>query len=101
MIKRAVLATITVAGLTLAGVAVAPVASASKGCVTQQEFAKAKPGMSMARVAKLFGTKGTVVSETSGFGTTIVIRDYKPCTQFAAVNVLYENGKLQSKSGIF
>lgn len=99
--RRAVVASLAIAGLTLGGVAMAPVASASRGCVTQQEFASAKPGMSTARVAQLFGTRGTVMSETSGFGTTIIIRDYKACTQFGAVTVLFENGKLQTKSAVF
>ena len=98
---RAFVASLAVAGLTLCGLAMAPAASASKGCVTQQEFAKAKPGMSTSRVAQLFGTRGTVMSEASGFGTTIIIRDYKACTQFGAVTVLFENGKLQTKSAVF
>lgn len=98
---KAIVASLAIAGLVFGGVATAPAASASKGCVTQEEFAKVKPGMSTAQVAKIFGTKGKVTTQSSGFGTTIAIRDYKPCTQFAAVSILFENGKVQTKTGIF
>lgn len=98
---KAIASSIAVTALMLGGVAVAPSANASKGCVTQKEFAKVKPGMSQARVAKIFGTKGKVSTQSSAFGTTIAIRDYKPCTQFAAVSILFENGKVQTKTGIF
>lgn len=88
-------------GLVLAGsIAVAP-ASSARGCVSPDEFAKAKTGMSVSQVAKIFGTNGKVMSKTSGYGITIIIRDYDACTQFGAVSVLYENGRLQTKSGIF
>lgn len=101
MKKKTVISSLAIAGLLFGGIVSAPAANASKGCVTQQEFAKVKPGMSQARVAKIFGTKGKVMTQSSGFGTTIAIRDYKTCTQFAAVSILFENGKVQTKTGIF
>ena len=76
-------------------------AQASKGCVTPKEFGKAKTGMSVKAVAKLFGTNGSEMSRTEGFGTVIVIRDYKACTSFGAVTIMFTDGKLETKSGIF
>ena len=76
-------------------------ASAKKGCVTPKEFAKAKTGMSVSAVAKLFGTNGNVMAESEAFGIKVVMRDYKACTTFGAVSVMFSNGKLESKSGIF
>jgi hypothetical protein len=76
-------------------------ANATKGCVTPKEFAKAKTGMSVSAVAKLFGTNGKVLAESEAFGVKVVMRDYKACTSFGAVSVMFSNGKLESKSGIF
>lgn len=78
----------------------APPASAA-GCVTPREFAKARNGMSVTQVASLFGTKGRVTAKSSGYGMTIVIRDYTACTQFGAVSMLFENGRLTTKSAVF
>ncbi len=76
-------------------------AHAGKGCVTPKEFSKAKTGMSIKAVAKLFGTNGSEMSRTEGFGTVVVIRDYKACTTFGVVTILFTDGKLETKSGIF
>lgn len=80
---------------------IAAPANASKGCVTPKEFGKAKTGMSVKAVAKLFGTNGSEMSRTEGFGSVIVIRDYKACTSFGAVTIMFTNGKLETKSGVF
>ena len=76
-------------------------AYAGKGCVTPKEFSKAKTGMTIKSVAKLFGTNGSEMSRTEGFGTLIVMREYKACTTFGQVTILFTNGKLETKSGIF
>lgn len=80
---------------------IATPAQASKGCVTPKEFSKAKTGMSIKSIAKLFGTNGSEMSRTEGFGTVVVIRDYKACTSFGAVTIMFTDGKLDTKSGIF
>ena len=71
------------------------------GCVTPQEFAKARTGMSVGQIASLFGTNGKLTTKSQGFGTTITIRSYPACTQFGAVSVLFTNGALTTKSGVF
>lgn len=70
----------------------------SKGCVTYSEYKRAKSGMTIAEVAKLFGTKGKQSSKSSSFGITVEIRSYDGCTQFGVVSVLYTNGRLDTKS---
>lgn len=98
---RSLVGSIAALGLILGGVAVAPAAQASKGCVTQAEFAKAKPGMTQKRIKKLFGTNGKVSAKSSSFGITITMRDYRACTQFGAVSLLFQNGRLETKSAVF
>lgn len=70
----------------------------SPGCVTYSEYKRAKSGMTIAQVAKLFGTKGKQSSKSSSFGITVEIRSYDGCTQFGVVSVLYTNGRLDTKS---
>lgn len=70
----------------------------SKGCVTYSEYKRAKSGMTVAQVARLFGTKGKQSSKSSSFGITVEIRSYDGCTQFGVVSVLYTNGRLDTKS---
>ena len=78
-----------------------PEAQNSAGCVTPQEFAEVREGMSVARVAEIFGVSGTIAAESSGFGTTVIIRSYPACTEFGVVSVLFTNGTLTTKSGVF
>jgi hypothetical protein len=99
-VKKVTAAMALVASLAAAQLVASP-AHASKGCVTPKEFGKAKTGMSIKAVAKLFGTNGSEMSRTEGFGSVIVIRDYKACTTFGAVTIMFTNGKLETKSGIF
>lgn len=84
----------------LAQIATTP-AHAGKGCVTPKEFSKAKTGMTIKSVSKLFGTNGSEMSRTEGFGSVITMREYKACTTFGIVTILFTNGKLETKSGIF
>lgn len=72
--------------------------SRSKGCVTYSEYKRAKTGMTIAEVARLFGTKGKQSSKSSSFGITVEIRSYNGCTQFGVVSVLYTNGRMDTKS---
>ena len=98
--KRSIIAA-TSAAILLGGTVIAAAPAQSAGCVTPKEFARAKAGMSMSQVHRIFGTKGRESARTEGYGITIVIRDYDACTQFGAVSVLYENGVLSTKSGVF
>lgn len=70
----------------------------SAGCVTYAEYKRAKAGMTVKQVAKLFGTRGKQASKSSSFGITVEIRNYNGCTQFGVVSVLYTNGRLDTKS---
>jgi hypothetical protein len=97
---RSVAAAVAVAVLGLCLSVAAPPAAAG-GCVTPSEFARARTGMTSAQVARVFGTYGRVATKSSGYGTTIIIRDYKACTQFGAVSVLFTNGRLTTKSSVF
>lgn len=72
----------------------------SKGCVTKSEFNRIKVGMSKSSVAKIFGTKGTVSTTSSGFGQTIEIRSYDGCSSFSVVSVMFTNGKMDTKSQV-
>ena len=78
-----------------------PEAQNSAGCVTPQEFAEVREGMSVARVTEIFGVSGTIAAESTGFGTTVVIRNYPACTEFGVVSVLFTNGTVTTKSGVF
>lgn len=100
LVKRSASAMVLISCVLLSQFISSP-AQASKGCVTPKEFSKAKTGMSIKSVAKLFGTNGSEMSRTEGFGTVVVIRDYKACTSFGAVTIMFTDGKLETKSGIF
>ena len=91
----------TVASTILLAQVITTPAHAGKGCVTPKEFSKAKTGMTIKSVAKLFGTNGSEMSRTEGFGSVITMREYKACTTFGIVTILFTNGKLETKSGIF
>ena len=78
-----------------------PESQNSSGCVTPQEFAEVREGMSVSRVAEIFGVAGTITAESSGFGTTVIIRNYPACTEFGVVSVLFTNGTVTTKSGVF
>jgi hypothetical protein len=76
-------------------------ANAGAGCVNSKEFSKAKTGMSVKAVAKIFGTNGSVMSKTEGFGSVVIIRQYKACTTFGVVTIMFTDNKLDTKSAIF
>lgn len=69
-----------------------------QGCVTYAEYKKVKSGMTVAKVAKLFGTKGKQSAKSEAYGITVEIRTYNGCTQFGVVSVLFTNGRLDTKS---
>ena len=76
-------------------------AIAGSGCVSTKEFSKAKTGMSVKEVAKIFGTNGSVMSKTEGFGSVVIIRQYKACTTFGVVTIMFTDNKLDTKSAVF
>lgn len=73
----------------------------SSGCVSPSEFASAREGMSVSQITELFGVSGTIMAESSAFGTTIELRDYPACTEFGAVSVVFTDGRLTSKAAVF
>jgi hypothetical protein len=75
-----------------------PITPRSPGCVTYSEYKRAKTGMTVKEVARLFGTKGKQSSKSSSYGITIEIRTYNGCTRFSVVSVLFTNGRLDTKS---
>jgi hypothetical protein len=93
---RRVLVVIGMVVALLAGGAVAAdAAPKNKACVTIDEFSQVKEGMSKAKVAKVFGTKGTRKSIASDRdGVTTEVRAYKVCKQVSAkVNVTFVSGE--------
>lgn len=86
---------------TLTAAAPANAAPDTPGCVSQQEFAKVKKGMSAAKVHGIFDSKGKRDAISSGGGFTFEIRSYKTCTPYGAVAIGYENGKLSNKTAVF
>ncbi|KRF20985.1 hypothetical protein ASG90_00785 [Nocardioides sp. Soil797] len=64
-------------------------AQAAKGCVSKKEFKKIKKGMSQAKVARIFGTKGSKESVVKKKGKTIMARGYRGCPQYSAVGVAF------------
>lgn len=82
--------------------AVAPLpALATPGCVDQSEFKKIKNGMSKAKLAKLVGTNGELVSAAGSGRYKFEIRSYEACTEFGVVSIGFMGGKVESKTGIF
>jgi hypothetical protein len=98
---RKIISSLVIPVFVLASFVIPVNAQASKGCVTPQEFNRAKTGMSEKTIAKLFGTNGRVSAKSKSFGITVTMRDYKACTQFGAVAILFTNGKLETKTGLF
>lgn len=71
------------------------------GCVTQGEFSKLRNGMSVSKVAKLFGTNGKRGAFARSGAYTSEVRSYVTCTPYGAVAVSFSNGKVSAKSGVF
>ncbi|QIX25508.1 hypothetical protein ncot_02070 [Nocardioides sp. JQ2195] len=70
----------------------APVASqvvAQAGCVSKKEFRKVKKGMTKAKVARIFGTKGTLAQRVKDGRRTIESRGYKGCPKYSSVGVAF------------
>ena len=80
----------------------APISVAqAASCVSQAQFGKARKGMTLSQVAKVWGTNGSRVAFAKSGGQSSEVRNYKACSQFGAVAVSYLNGKLAAKSGVF
>ena len=92
--RRILIATGIAAALALGGAAAAEAAPKNKPCVTMKEFAKVDVGMSKAKVAKIFGTKGTRESLVPvKHGYTQELRSYKVCKEpTATVEVIFHSG---------
>lgn len=97
----ALLLPLALVGGPAAVVSTAAPATAADSCVSQREFASVKKGFSKAKVARVFGTKGSREAISRGYGVTIEIRSYRACTRFGAVSVSFENGRLSAKSAVF
>ncbi|GAB6899432.1 hypothetical protein [Kineosporia succinea] len=80
--------------LVFGGAVAADAAPKNKPCATVGEFGTVNVGMSKARVAKIFGTKGTRVSlGKEGHGYTREVRQYKACKKpNAVVRVSFDSG---------
>lgn len=78
-----------------------PASGDSSGCVTAAEFGSVREGMTVSQVESIFGATGTVTATSSAFDTTVELRDYPACTEFGAVSLVFTNGTLTSKAGIF
>ncbi|GAB3248432.1 hypothetical protein [Kineosporia babensis] len=80
--------------LLVGGAAAADAAPKNKPCVTTTEFGKVQVGMSKAKVAKIFGTKGKRESVgPDGHGYTNEVREYKACkAPGAIVSVTFASG---------
>jgi hypothetical protein len=76
-------------------------ASAQESCVTRAEFRNVHRGMSKAAVHRVFDTSGRRSAISHAGGYTFEIRSYRACTQFGAISIGFENGRLQSKSAVF
>lgn len=97
MSKKLVITAALIVALTFQGV---PAAMAG-GCVSEKAFAKAKTGMSVSQVAKIFGTNGTRGAYSKVGSSSAEVRSYKTCTPYGSVAVSYMNGMLSAKSGVF
>jgi hypothetical protein len=95
--KKVILA--AVLGLVAATFAIAP--AQADTCVSNKEFSKIKKGMTESQIKNLTGTNGKVISSAGSGKNKIVIRNYKACTKYGAVSILYWGGKVNSKSGVF
>lgn len=71
------------------------------GCVSQKEFSKLKNGMTVSKVAKLFGTNGKRGAFARSGAYTSEVRSYTTCTPYGAVAISFSNGKVAAKSGVF
>ncbi|MCE0540217.1 hypothetical protein LWF15_32460 [Kineosporia rhizophila] len=92
--RRILIATGLAATLALGGATAAEAAPKNKPCVTLKEFGKVDVGMSKAKVAKIFGTKGTRESlGEESHGYTQEVRSYKVCKEpTAVVEVTFHSG---------
>jgi len=86
------------------GLAIATTGTANAdtpGCVSQSDFRQARNGFGKARVHRLFDTAGRRDAISHAGGYAVVLRSYRACTRFGAVSVVFENGRLSTKSAVF
>ena len=83
-IKKLVLAVTTVAAVSAPVMATAPAHAdaGSPGCATRHEYQEIKNGMSMDRVARIFGTPGHISYSYHGSYVWETDKEYKPCQPY-------------------
>lgn len=59
-------------------------ATGSPGCVTKAEFSQVKRGMTVDRVSRIFGTKGTTSYVYVGTYAFSLSKEYRPCQPWTA-----------------
>ncbi len=78
--------------------AASPESQKTGGSVNAATFAQLKTGMKYADVVKIFGLEGEVLSENEMGGFKTVMYKWDGAGFGANVNVMFQNGKLVSKS---
>ncbi len=78
--------------------AASPESQKTGGIVNAATFAQLKTGMKYADVVKIFGSEGEVLSENEMGGFKTVMYKWDGEGFGANVNVMFQNGKLISKS---
>jgi hypothetical protein len=69
---------------------------ANSACVTPAEFSKVVHGMTVAKVASIFGTNGHQTMKLHAFS----VREYAPCSPLSYVSVTFSNGRETDKSSM-
>lgn len=89
--------------ISVMGTIQAPAVQAGGGCVTKAEIKKVKIGMSKAKAHQVMGTSGSQFTISKAGGYTLEMRQYKTCApyDFGSVSLMFENGKLTTKSSMF
>jgi hypothetical protein len=99
-VSRNLTATLVAAivGLGLGSVA-APASADTAGCVTRAEFGNVSRGDSIAKVTRVFDTRGTITGQSDGYQT----RSYRTCRrpQQGAVHIGYDRKRLSYKHAMW
>jgi hypothetical protein len=96
--KKALGAVALLMASTVVGV---PAAHAGGACVSKGEYSAVERGMTKRRVHRIFDTSGRRYSFVQAAGVRLEGRSYRPCRDHSAVSVIYGNGRVKSKLGIW
>lgn len=98
-----------IAATAITAVASTATASASQtagGCVTKPEYKRAHKGMTLAQVARIFGTPGTrtAIATSGGYGSQV--RNYPTCSPYSAIAISFSKNpgglyRLDYKSAVW